>query len=87
MDKLIFVTPSLSEIRGTTFHSKSTWHFEYLAELVLNDGTIVPCNSTNDCRIIFSYGYTQVISYLSNVAAIANQNIEYRIIRNNALDL
>lgn len=87
MDKLIFVTPPLSTVRGVSFHPKSTWHFEYTCSLRLNDGSIVAPASAADCQIIYSYGFTQSITYLSNVAAIAGQLMEYRIIKNTGRNL
>lgn len=70
--KLQFVAPSLTTIRETDFHSKRTWKFEYLVEIQLNDDTEVACKHEKKCKITYSYGYSPVIDYLSNTAAIAH---------------
>ena len=70
--KLQFVLPSLTTVRETDFHSKRTWKFEYLVEVQLNDDSEVACQFEKKCMITYSYGYTPVIDYLSNTAAIAH---------------
>ena len=80
-------------VRQTSFHSKAVWHFEYKIELLISSADTnapderVTCLYENECVFVYSYGYTPVINYLSNGAAIAGQVQEFQIIRNNALDV
>lgn len=86
-DKLTFIAPSLTHLRQTNYHNKREWIFEYTVELQLNDGAYVRCHEPKRCKLVYSYGYSPVIDYLSRTAAVAHQEIEFRIERHRSLQI
>lgn len=85
--KLHFIAPSLTQITGNKFHSKREWEFPFLIEILTWDDEEIPCQYERKCRLIYSFAYTPIVDYLSNTVALAQQDLEFRIIRNRGLEI
>lgn len=85
--KLQFVTPPLSAVIGTTFYSRKVNIYEFKLAFQLWDYSVVDCANPAGCRLKYSFAYTPYIDYLSNTVAVANQDLEFRIVRTRGLEV